>query len=150
MFDMLDATLTYQAAIDEITNKHKLRVSEYTLDSHEWELLQQLHDVLKIYTCHIAFFPTLTHYPHIQILKDATLFFFTLNTQFAYGCPCHRLYRQDVCNQHLEEGRTFLSHLCCHQPCKTNAQSLLLTYRLIQAILYCNGYMLSQVSFYYL
>ncbi|KIM53769.1 hypothetical protein SCLCIDRAFT_138299, partial [Scleroderma citrinum Foug A] len=55
-FDMANFILEYQAPIDSITNKCKLGLTTYALDDHEWELLCQLQDMLKI-------------------LKDATLFF---------------------------------------------------------------------------
>ena len=48
MFDMLDFALEYWAGIDVITDKNKLGVNQYTLGDEEWELLKQLHNVLKV------------------------------------------------------------------------------------------------------
>ncbi|KIM55496.1 hypothetical protein SCLCIDRAFT_30352 [Scleroderma citrinum Foug A] len=53
---MADFIVDYHVPIEDITDKWRLGLTAYTLDNHEWELLGQLHDVLKI-------------------LKDATLYF---------------------------------------------------------------------------
>ncbi|KAI6125605.1 hypothetical protein EDD16DRAFT_1474107, partial [Pisolithus croceorrhizus] len=55
-FNMIDFILEYQEPVDAITDKQCLGLATYALDEHEWVMLGQLHDVLKI-------------------LKDATLFF---------------------------------------------------------------------------
>ena len=41
-FDMSDFAVEYKVAIDTITDKHKLGLSSYALDKHEWELLRQV------------------------------------------------------------------------------------------------------------
>ncbi|KAF9220145.1 hypothetical protein BS17DRAFT_715508 [Gyrodon lividus] len=65
---MLECALKYQAGINVITEKNKLGLSSYGLSEHEWELLEQLHDVLKI-------------------LKDATLFFSHATPNLAMVVP---------------------------------------------------------------
>ncbi|KIK25258.1 hypothetical protein PISMIDRAFT_96993, partial [Pisolithus microcarpus 441] len=55
-FNMINFILEYQEPVDAITDKQWLGLVVYALDEHEWVMLGQLHNVLKI-------------------LKDATLFF---------------------------------------------------------------------------
>ena len=64
--------LEYQAPIDSITDKRKLGLTAYALNDHEWELLHQLWDVLKV---HALFDGDVTLRDTLQILKDATLFY---------------------------------------------------------------------------
>lgn len=45
-FDMLDFALTHREAIDTITQRRDLRKME--LGGHEWDLLEELRDVLKV------------------------------------------------------------------------------------------------------
>jgi len=49
MCDMLNFILEYRAPIEDITDKWKLGLMTYTLDDHEWRLLGQLRDVLKVH-----------------------------------------------------------------------------------------------------
>ncbi|KIK94272.1 hypothetical protein PAXRUDRAFT_12146 [Paxillus rubicundulus Ve08.2h10] len=56
MFDMLEYALKHRKAIDTVTQWRGLGLRKFELADHEWELVEQLHSVLKI-------------------LKDATLFF---------------------------------------------------------------------------
>lgn len=69
-YDMLVFALKYRKAIDEISHDRQMR--KYELLEEEWELIQQLCDVLRVCcTCHLHV-PPLTS---SQIFKDATLFF---------------------------------------------------------------------------
>ena len=45
---MVDFVIIYRAPVDSITNKQSLGLGKYALDEHEWEVLKQLHDVLKV------------------------------------------------------------------------------------------------------
>jgi hypothetical protein len=45
---MLDFAINYRKAIDAMTDKRKLGLGEYELDDHEWTLVMQLRDVLKV------------------------------------------------------------------------------------------------------
>ena len=47
-YNMLECALKYWVGIDVITDKHKLELSSYGLSEKEWDLLEQLHDVLKV------------------------------------------------------------------------------------------------------
>ena len=45
---MVDFVIIYRAPVDSITNKQSLGLGKYALDEHEWEVLKQLRDVLKV------------------------------------------------------------------------------------------------------
>ena len=47
--DMADFIVDYRVPIEDITDKWRLGLTVYTLDDHEWELLGQLHNVLKVH-----------------------------------------------------------------------------------------------------
>lgn len=47
-FDMAEFVLQYREPIDAITNKRKLKLTACSLDGHEWALLAQLRDALKV------------------------------------------------------------------------------------------------------
>lgn len=47
-FDMLEFVNNYCKVIDVMTNKRKLGLGVYELDDHEWTLVTQLQDVLKV------------------------------------------------------------------------------------------------------
>ena len=47
--DMADFIVDYCVPIEDITDKWRLGLTVYTLDDHEWELLGQLHNVLKVH-----------------------------------------------------------------------------------------------------
>lgn len=47
-YTMLDFSVKYQAAIQEFTSNLKLGLRKYELDNEEWELAEQLRDVLKV------------------------------------------------------------------------------------------------------
>jgi len=43
--------INYCAPIEDITDKQKFGLTAYALDNHEWMLLGQLRDVLKVCLC---------------------------------------------------------------------------------------------------
>jgi hypothetical protein len=47
-FDMLEFAINYRKVIDVMTDKRKLGLGVYELDDHEWTLVTQLRDVLKV------------------------------------------------------------------------------------------------------
>jgi hypothetical protein len=47
-FDMADCVLEYCKPIDTITDKWKLGLTACSLNKHEWELLGELRDTLKV------------------------------------------------------------------------------------------------------
>jgi hypothetical protein len=47
-FNMLDAALDKRKAINELTGDKKNKVRELELQEEEWEILEQLRDVLEV------------------------------------------------------------------------------------------------------
>jgi hypothetical protein len=87
--DMLDFALTYQEAINVITDMRKLGLVEYELSEDEWPLVKQLRNVLKvgIQMCHITV--TMLTMCHSQRCDFILL---TLNTKLSYGYTRHGPY----------------------------------------------------------
>ena len=48
MFDVADIMCEYPVAIEAITNKQRLWLTDLALDDHKWDLLKQLCGVLKV------------------------------------------------------------------------------------------------------
>ena len=48
-FVMLDFALEYREAIDKFTSNQAMDVWNLKLDEEEWELAQQLYDILKVH-----------------------------------------------------------------------------------------------------
>jgi hypothetical protein len=49
-YDMLDFTYQYKQVINKITDICKMKLHEYKIEAHEWEVVQQLQDLLKVST----------------------------------------------------------------------------------------------------
>jgi hypothetical protein len=47
-YDMLDFTYQYRKAINKITDIQNMKLLVYKIKVHEWEIIQQLHDLLKV------------------------------------------------------------------------------------------------------
>ena len=47
-FDMVDFGVLYDQVIESITDKQKLGLGQFAIDEHKWQLLRQLHNVLKV------------------------------------------------------------------------------------------------------
>lgn len=47
-YDMLTFALEYRKGLDMMTDQWKLGLGEYELTPHEWMLVKQLRDVLKV------------------------------------------------------------------------------------------------------
>jgi hypothetical protein len=47
-FDMLDAAIDKQKAVDEITKEKKNKLRDFKLQDDEWKILEQLKDVLDV------------------------------------------------------------------------------------------------------
>lgn len=47
-FDMTDFAVSYHQVLKAMTDKQKLGLAGLAIDDSEWELLTQLHDVLKV------------------------------------------------------------------------------------------------------
>lgn len=55
--DMIDVGVEYQEAVDGITQHRDLGLRKFKLSDHEWEVLKELRDVLKV--------STYTSLPHV-------------------------------------------------------------------------------------
>jgi hypothetical protein len=47
-FDMLDYALEHRKAVDTVMQRRDLHLRKYELADHEWEIVEQLRDVLKV------------------------------------------------------------------------------------------------------
>jgi len=45
---MLDFTYEYRKAINKITDIWDMKLHIYKIEAHEWEVVRQLHDLLKV------------------------------------------------------------------------------------------------------
>jgi hypothetical protein len=50
-FDLLEYSLRHQKELDTVTQQRDLGLRKFELGDHEWELIEQLHDVLKVRAC---------------------------------------------------------------------------------------------------
>jgi len=48
MFDLLEYALSHKKELDTVTQQRDLGLRSFKLGDHEWELIEQLHDVLKV------------------------------------------------------------------------------------------------------
>jgi hypothetical protein len=51
-YDMLDKAYSLKAAVNKITEMRDMKLRQYKIEGHEWELLRQLCDLLKVSTEH--------------------------------------------------------------------------------------------------
>jgi hypothetical protein len=49
---MLDKAYSLKAAVNNITEMCDMKLRQYKIEGHKWELLQQLRDLLKVSTEH--------------------------------------------------------------------------------------------------
>lgn len=49
-FDMLDFAVDYRKAIDIITDERDMKLRKYELSDTEWDLAEELRDILKVST----------------------------------------------------------------------------------------------------
>ena len=47
-YDMLEFAIEFREALDTITGEKEMRLRKYKMDNEEWEIAQQLRDVLKV------------------------------------------------------------------------------------------------------
>ena len=47
-YDMLDCAYKYRKAINEITDIQDMKLRQYEINTCKWEIVQQLHDLLKV------------------------------------------------------------------------------------------------------
>lgn len=76
-FEMLDYALEHRPAIDLVTQKWELGLRKLELSDDEWEVVEQLRNVLKVHACSalITDWWNISKLTISQILKDTTSFF---------------------------------------------------------------------------
>ena len=47
-YNMLKFTLTYSEPINQIIGDHSMKLRQYELKDHEWTIVEQLQDCLKV------------------------------------------------------------------------------------------------------
>ena len=47
-YDMLDEAYALKAAVNRITEMRDMKLCQYKIEAHEWEIVRQLHDLLKV------------------------------------------------------------------------------------------------------
>jgi hypothetical protein len=63
-YDMLDFAYQYKWPINKITDINKMKLREYEIEVHEWKVVQQLRDLLKVstFSCVICLLHSLSPY----------------------------------------------------------------------------------------
>ena len=66
-YDMLDVAYQYKKAINKITDMWDMKLCAYEIETHEWKVVRQLRDLLKVSDC---LFCTIcsTHHPSLRFL----------------------------------------------------------------------------------
>lgn len=104
-YDMLVFALKYRKAIDEISGDREMR--KYELEEEEWDLVQQLCDILEV-----CCFPLLISVTHIfPAIQGRDLVLFTGNTKPSNRDPCDGPHRHS--SRHSKSEHEVLT---CH-PC---------------------------------
>jgi hypothetical protein len=73
-YDMLEFALAFREPLDAITSEKEMKLRKFEMDNDEWEIASQLCEVLKV-SLSLAIVPFLIILIHLQVFKDATLFF---------------------------------------------------------------------------
>jgi hypothetical protein len=47
-YDMLDFAFQYRKAINKITDIRDMKLRDYEIEAHEWEVVRQLRNLLKV------------------------------------------------------------------------------------------------------
>ena len=98
-FDMLDYALEHRKAVDTVTQWQDLGLHKYELADHEWEIVEQLQDVLKVRAI-VYYIYLVKHANHMLLYKCCTnidsqgchIVLFLLDTK-----PCHCDTRNGPC-----------------------------------------------------
>jgi hypothetical protein len=57
-FDMLEFAYEYKEAINQITDRHEMKLRGYEIEPHEWDIVKQLRDILGVCISMYHFFLT--------------------------------------------------------------------------------------------
>ncbi len=86
-FDMLDFAIRYRVAIDAMTAVREFDLRRYELASTEWNIAEELRDVLKASNLPFLFFDLFTlFYPDFQ---RCDVVFFSWHPQPGHRHSCH-------------------------------------------------------------
>ncbi|KAF9228351.1 hypothetical protein BS17DRAFT_850991 [Gyrodon lividus] len=82
--DMLEYALNHRQAVNSVTQDHALGLRKYELDDDEWNLLEQLHDILKDATLYFSrATPNLATVIPTMDLIDEKLTTYSLNPKYS-------------------------------------------------------------------
>jgi hypothetical protein len=73
-YDMLDFAYKYKDAINQITDRCNMKLRDYEIEPHEWDIIKQLWDVLGVCPSIISSFFDLS-YIHHRFLRMRHTFF---------------------------------------------------------------------------
>jgi hypothetical protein len=91
MYDMLDFTIDYQPAVDTMTARCDLDLRKYELSPEEWEIAEELRNVLKVWFC--ALFFSIANYFPKDFQRHDTLFL-SWNPKSCDSDPGHGPHQQ--------------------------------------------------------
>jgi hypothetical protein len=82
-YDMLDFAYEYKDTINQITDRHDMKLQDYEIEPHEWDIIKQLWDVLDVCPSIISSFFDLS-YIHHRFLRMQHSFFPTVALQMLH------------------------------------------------------------------
>jgi hypothetical protein len=142
---MLDYALEHRKAVDTVTQRRDLHLRKYELADHEWEIVEQLRDVLKV-----RVFIT-TSYSMLITCVDSQrrhIVLFPLNTKPCHCNTCNGPHRREAHIILTQQEVYSLNPHCCSTG-KEDTQSLLRTHGQFRSISHRYGYVLYIFSFYF-
>ena len=129
-YDMLAYALKHRKAVDSITQGRELGLRKFELADHEWETVEQLHDVLKVSLLQRSFH-TANNHKQLTVRSPDTqgryAVFFTVHSKSRNGYSRDGPYRQatsDLFPQQEVHG----SNSFVHHPGQKHSESLLFTH----------------------
>ncbi|KAG0701873.1 hypothetical protein DFH29DRAFT_760631, partial [Suillus ampliporus] len=66
-FDMLEYALVHREAIDTVTQRRELGLRKFELGDHEWEIVEQLRDILKLTDSSEVYRIAMVLHPHHKL-----------------------------------------------------------------------------------
>jgi hypothetical protein len=63
-YDVLDFAYEYKDAINQITDRRNMKLRDYKIEPHEWDIIKQLRDVLGVCLSIISSFFDLSYIHH--------------------------------------------------------------------------------------
>ena len=85
-YDMLDFSYDYKEAINQITDRRKMKLRDYEIEPHEWDTIRQLRDILGVRPLMYQFF-FLTYHTSITGFQGCNTLFFSW--WLSKHCICH-------------------------------------------------------------